>query len=84
VQLRFADRNTLGVLDHRVTLSSGVEIVVPMRVIANGAGSEVLFTLFQTPGMSDDAFERDAKQVEQDLAALKAVLEGDPAPARRL
>ncbi|MEX2622340.1 MAG: hypothetical protein WD651_01275 [Acidimicrobiia bacterium] len=52
-----------------------VEIYVPMRVILNGEGSEVLFTLFQAPDMSDDVAAGDAKQVERDLATLKVVLE---------
>lgn len=75
VVLRFAEANQLGVLDHWVTLGSGVEIYVPMRVISNGEGSEVLFTLFQAPGMSDEEFEEDAQQVERDLATLKAALD---------
>ena len=75
VGFRFVEANELGVLDHYVKLGSGVEIYVPMRVILNGEGSEVLFTLFQVPDMSDEAFAEDAKQVERDLARLKVVLE---------
>ena len=75
VGFRFVEANELGVLDHYVKLGSGVEIYVPMRVISNGEGSEVLFTLFQAPDMSDEAFPEDAKQVERDLATLKVVLE---------
>jgi hypothetical protein len=75
VGLRFVEANELGVLDHHVKLGSGVEIHVPMRVIPKGQGSELLFTLLQTPGMSDEEFAQDAQQVERDLATLKAVLE---------
>lgn len=75
VALRFVEANELGVLDHYVKLGSGVEIYVPMRVVPNGEGSEVLFTLLQTLDMSDEEFAEDAKQVERDLATLKAVLE---------
>ncbi len=46
----------------------------PMRVMPNGSGSEVVFTLFQR-GMSDDEMARDAGMVARDLAALKALLE---------
>jgi hypothetical protein len=35
-----------------------------MRVIPNGEGSEVLFTLFQAPDMSDDAFAENVKAGE--------------------
>jgi hypothetical protein len=47
----------------------------PMRVVANGDGAEVVFTLFQRDGMSDDEMARDAAMVSRDLAALKALLE---------
>ena len=46
------------------------------RVIADGAGSEVLFTLFRLPDTTDETFARDAEWVERDLRALKALLEG--------
>ncbi len=75
VRLRFAARNELGVLDHAVTLASGVEVQVPMRVIANGAGCEVIFTLFRQPGMSKAQCAEDADAVERDLRTLKRVLE---------
>lgn len=74
-RLRFAARNDFGILDHYVTVRPGVDIYIPMRVIANGTGSEVIFTLFRLPGMTDEAFARDAEWVERDLTALKALLE---------
>jgi hypothetical protein len=73
--LRFAERNDLGVLDHTVILASGAEIRVPLRVVPNGRGCEVMFTLFRQPGMTDEIFARDAEWVAKDLAALKALLE---------
>lgn len=78
VKLRFAGRNDLGVLDHYVSPAPGVEIYVPMRAVANGAGSELVITLFRQPGMSDATFQKDADWVLRDLFALKAVLEGMP------
>lgn len=71
----FTKRNDFGVLDHYVTPEGGPEIYVPMRVIANGQGSEVLFTLFRLPGMSDEKFAEDAEWVMRDLTALKKLLE---------
>jgi hypothetical protein len=76
VGFRFALRNSWGVLDHVVTLSNGQEIVNPMRVVARGAGSEVLFTLFQPEEMSDLQFVEDVATVERDLRTLKQILEG--------
>ncbi|WP_329177414.1 SRPBCC family protein [Streptomyces sp. NBC_01477] len=71
----FADRNEFGVLDHHVTLPSGETVYNPVRVIADGAGCEVLFTLRRQPGMSDEVFERDADTVAADLVALKNAVE---------
>lgn len=71
---RFAPSNSLGVLDHFIG-EPGDEVYVPARVIANGEGSELLLTLFQTPAMPDSAFAADARLVEQDLAKLKRLLE---------
>lgn len=74
--LRFAEPNPFGILDHTVTVSPGVEVYVPMRVIANGSSAcEVLFTLFRQPGMSDDEFARDIGMVERDLQTLRQRLE---------
>jgi hypothetical protein len=75
VKVRFAVKNNLGVLDHYVTTAQGVEVYVPLRVIANGSGSEVLFTLFRLPEMSDEQYAEDLKLVEQDLRTLKIILE---------
>jgi hypothetical protein len=46
VTVRFAPRNPFGVLDHDVTLPSGVTVRNPMRVLPSARGSEVVFTLF--------------------------------------
>jgi uncharacterized protein YndB with AHSA1/START domain len=76
VKVRFTPTNTLGVLDHDVTLESGLVVHNPVRVVPNGeAGSEVTFTLFRQPGMSDDELERDAQMVASDLSTLKSLVE---------
>ena len=76
VGLRFAPENDYGVTDHTVTVSPEVTVYVPMRVVANGTGSEVLLTLFRQPGMGDDKFIEDQELVQADLERLKVVLEG--------
>jgi hypothetical protein len=73
--IRFAPANALGVLDHHVTVAPGTEVSIHMRVIPNGTGSELTFTFFQNPGMSDAKFAEDAALVERDLKTLKRVLE---------
>lgn len=75
VRLRFAPRNDLGVLDHEVVLASGASVHVPIRVIPNGSGSEVVLTLVRARGVSDEKFAEDARWVERDLNALKRLLE---------
>ncbi|MGW8748310.1 SRPBCC family protein [Streptomyces sp. WAC 04229] len=77
IEVAFVPRNELGVLDHHVTLPSGETVHNPVRVIADGAGSEVVFTVRRLPGTSDADFERDASAVAADLARLKEVLEFD-------
>jgi Polyketide cyclase / dehydrase and lipid transport len=77
VAVTFVERNSLGVLDHTVTLPSGEAIYNPMRVVPAGDGSEVTFTVRRLPEMSDEDFARDAGLVQADLARLKHLLEGD-------
>jgi hypothetical protein len=60
---------------HDVLLDSGATSHNPMRVVPNGDGSEVVFTLLRLPGTSDDQFVADAGAVERDLRQLKILLE---------
>lgn len=75
VKVRFSERNELGVLDHWVSPKSGLQIYIPMRVIPNGSGSELIFTLFRLSDMSDEKFAADAEWVMRDLSSLKNLLE---------
>lgn len=74
MRIAFSEPNAHGILDHAVIPPDGAAMHNPMRVMPNGNGSEVVFTLFQR-GMSDDEMARDAGMVARDLAALKALLE---------
>lgn len=71
----FSERNAYGVLDHSLIPKEGAVMHNPMRVIANGDGSEVVFTLFRRLGMTDEDFARDAAWISKDLAKLKRLLE---------
>jgi hypothetical protein len=75
VEFRFAPRNDLGVLDHDVRLPSGEVVSNPLRVIPDGEGCEVVFTLRRRPGMGEEELAADAAAVERDLQALKSLLE---------
>jgi hypothetical protein len=74
-RVQFTPRNRFGVVDHTVIRPSGQSVYVPMRLIANGSGCELLFTLFREPNMSDARFASDAGFVERDLNGLKKLLE---------
>lgn len=73
----FAEPNEYGVLDHKVTLPSGETVYNPMRVIPAENGCEVVFTLRQRAGITDEEFTSDAAAVSADLATLKQLLETD-------
>jgi Polyketide cyclase / dehydrase and lipid transport len=75
VGFAFAQRNEYGVLDHYVTSPSGEVVYIPLRVIADGSGSEVVFTLRRHPGLSDQDFKADADAMAADLSRLMQVLE---------
>jgi hypothetical protein len=75
VKVRFAAPNALGVLDHDVVLPSGETVHNPLRVVANGTASELTFTLFRRPGMTEQQFVADADAVRRDLSELKRLLE---------
>lgn len=80
VKFSFLPQNRWGLLDHQVELSDGTVFNNPMRVIPNGEGSEVMFTLFQSAGMSDAQFEADASLVLDDLNRLKSMAEQSAYP----
>jgi hypothetical protein len=75
VRVTFTERNEFGVLDHFVTLPSGEAVYNPLRVLGNGDGAEVVFTLYRRDGMDEAAFEADAAAVDRDLHTLKRLLE---------
>ncbi len=75
VVVEFVAPNDLGVADHDVTLPSGEIVTNPLRVIPNGDGCDVVFSVRRQPGMSDADFAADVDAVTRDLAALRSVLE---------
>lgn len=75
VRVRFAPPNDFGVIDHSVTLPNGLVVENALRVVPNGDGAEVMFTLLRQPGMDDTAFELDAAHIARDLETLKQLME---------
>lgn len=75
VRVRFAPRNDFGVVDHDVTMQTGEIVHNAMRVVPNGDGAEVTFTLLRREDMDDTMFEADAAAVTKDLETLRSLLE---------
>lgn len=75
VNVRFAPNNPYRVLDHDVTLPDGRTFHNAFRVIPNGQGSEVVFSVLRQPNATDQAFRDDWQAVEKDLNTLKQLLE---------
>ncbi|MBD9372620.1 SRPBCC family protein [Rhizobium sp. ARZ01] len=75
VRVRFAPMNDYGVIDHSVTMPDGLVVHNALRIVPNGDGAEVMFTLLRLPGMDDTAFEADAAHVAHDLETLKKLME---------
>jgi hypothetical protein len=75
IRIRFTPHNALGVMDHWVDAGTGETIHVPLRVIQNGDGAEVILTLYRQPDMDEERFSADIKLVNRDLRALKSLIE---------
>ena len=75
VEVRFAAPNDFGVADHDVTFPDGTVVRNALRVVPNGDGVEVMFTLLRQPSMSDADFDGDAEHVRTDLETLRSILE---------
>ncbi len=78
VVVSFVGPNELGVADHDVTLPSGETVTNPMRVVANGDGCDVLFSVRRRPEMTAADFAADIAAVSRDLDALRHVMEASP------
>lgn len=75
VRVRFVPQNDFGVIDHTVTLPSGIKVENALRIVPNGDGAEVMFTLLRQAYMDDMAFEQDAAHVVRDIDALARLME---------
>ncbi|MDQ0320662.1 hypothetical protein QO002_002800 [Pararhizobium capsulatum DSM 1112] len=75
--VRFSPPNDFGVIDHLVTMADGTQVHNALRVVPNGDGAEVMFTLLKLAAMSNEDFERDARWVTKDLQTLKNLIEGE-------
>lgn len=73
--IEFAPHNRFGVLDHAIYKPGEVPMFMPLRVVANGDGTELIYTFFKRPGMSDEQLASTMEWIESDLWGLKSLLE---------
>ena len=74
VKIRFTPHNPFGVMDHWIDTGFGKEIYMPMRVIANEQGAEVIVTVYRQPLTSEEKFKQDIEWVSKDLEKLNQIL----------
>jgi uncharacterized protein YndB with AHSA1/START domain len=74
--IRFAERNAHGVLDHEILRFEGdAPHPTGFWVVANGPGTEVVYTNFRREGMSSEEWASLKTWVATDLLALQSLLE---------
>ena len=73
--VEFVPENAFRVADHVVTQPDGSQQLNPMRVLPNGEGSEVTFTVFRSEiGDDDAAWTQLLETIDADLRVLRDVL----------
>ena len=75
LRVRFSTPNELGVLDHWVYLQPDAPLYIPLRLLANGTGCELVLSLYRQAEMSEAQFAADAEWVLRDLQTAKRLLE---------
>lgn len=78
IRIRFSESNDYGVLDHTVVDVNGGETHNALRVVPNGSGAEMMFTLLRKPHMSEDEYAADAAAIARDLETLRSLLGRSP------
>ena len=74
IRIRFTPHNDYGVMDHFVETGTAPPVHIPMRVVQNGEGAEVMLTLYRQPGMDDEKLATDAEWMKRDLEALNVLM----------
>jgi hypothetical protein len=73
--IRAEANSSLGVIDRYLSLTRDEELMLPMRIIPNGSGCEVLSTIFHHSDISNDEYTRRVRLMEEELSSLKNILE---------
>jgi hypothetical protein len=75
VRIRVEANPEHGVVDYVMSPALGVELPANTRVVACNGGSLYTFVMQQAPGMPDEVFDRQVRELERELTVLKAHLE---------
>ena len=76
---RFCPRNSFGVLDFLVFREGDPLVPMPVRVVANGEGTELMMTVYERPGTSAVIHASEVQWIRADLSTLKSLLEAEAA-----
>jgi uncharacterized protein YndB with AHSA1/START domain len=76
VIIRFAERNSLGVLDHAVFREGETPVLRRGRVVPNGEGAELIYTIFKPDHLDAEVFQSEVAWTRTELEVLKTYLEG--------
>ena len=77
--MRFMLPNPYGILDYQVFERGETDGPTrPIRLVRNGAGTDLQLTWFQQPGVSDEQFRSEIDWLRSDLFRLKTFLETTP------
>lgn len=76
--LDFATRNDYFDLTHTARPPGDAPHAIPMRLIANGDGTQLIYVFMQYPGLGDAEWQSAMEWVTADLGVLKSYLESAP------
>lgn len=72
---RFCPRNRFGVLDFAVIRADRLVLEMPVRVVANEGGTELMLTIHRMPEKAEVVHASEVEWIRVDLATLKTLLE---------
>ena len=70
LKVRFTEHNSFGVMDYWIDNGFAKEVYMPMRIVPNQEGAQVLLTLFRQPFTSDEKFQQELALLQQNLQRL--------------
>jgi hypothetical protein len=74
VGIRFVTNRDRRTIDFHIAPVPGIEVVAYSRVLDGPAGSEYVFTQFQTPDMPDTTFDGQVHALREELAVLQGIM----------